>query len=197
MAQTDFVIVGLGNPGLAYNDTRHNAGFLIVDELARRWGCTLASEKWHARFCRLDRWGRGIALLEPLTFMNLSGKAVAEFVQFYKIEPKALVVIHDDIDMAPGRLKLVCGGGSGGHNGIKSISQSLGTGEFFRLKFGIGRPGKGEVHPQVPVESYVLSPFTSAEYADLLIRVPLIEEGLEFLAAANPTKSMNLLNGIK
>ncbi len=197
MAQTDFVIVGLGNPGQPYTDTRHNAGFLVVDELARRWGCTLATEKWHARFCRLDRWGRGIALLEPLTFMNLSGKAVAEFVRFYKIEPTSIVVIHDDIDMAPGRLKLVYGGGAGGHNGIKSISQSLGSGEYYRLKVGIGRPGKGDVHPQVPVESYVLSPFGATEYGDLLTRIPLIEEGLEFLTAANPAKSMNLLNGIK
>ena len=197
MAQSDFVIVGLGNPGRPYTDTRHNAGFLVVDELARRWGCSLDSEKWQARFCRLNRWGRGLIMLQPLTFMNLSGKAVAEFVRFYKIDPKALVVIHDDIDMAPGRLKLVHGGGAGGHNGIKSISQSLGVSDYFRLKIGIGRPGKGGVHPDMPVESYVLSPFSPAEHADLLALTPLIEEGLEHLAAENPAKSMNLLNSVK
>jgi peptidyl-tRNA hydrolase, PTH1 family len=197
MVHDDFLIVGLGNPGRQYINTRHNIGFIVVDELAMRWGTSLSAEKWQAWSCRLNRWDTPLTLIKPLTYMNLSGRAVQEYAHFFKISSERLVVIHDDIDMAPGRLKLVHGGGAGGHNGIKSIGQSLGTNDFYRLKIGIGRPGKGDVHPEVPVENYVLSKFNPEEYADLWARIDIVEEGLRYLVEENPAKAMNLVNAVK
>jgi len=197
MADTEYLVVGLGNPGQKYDDTRHNVGFIIVDELARRWGTELSLEKWQARSCRVSRWGSRLNLVKPMTFMNLSGRAVAEFVRFYKVEIENIVVIHDDLDMHPGRLKLVRGGGAGGHNGIRSMGQSLGSNNFYRLKVGIGRPGKGDVHPDFPVDKYVLSSMSSEELALVNERVDSIEAGLEFLVTEGPARAMSLLNSIK
>ncbi|WP_419176532.1 aminoacyl-tRNA hydrolase [Desulfosediminicola sp.] len=197
MADTEFLIVGLGNPGQKYADTRHNVGFVIIDELARRWGSELSLEKWNARSCRISRWGSRINLVKPMTFMNLSGKAVAEFVRFYKVPVENIVVIHDDLDMNPGRLKLVRGGGAGGHNGIRSMTESLGSNNFYRLKVGIGRPGKGDVHPDFPVDKYVLSSMSGEEVDLVNERVTSIEDGLQFLITEGPARAMSLINSIK
>lgn len=129
--------------------------------------------------------------------MNLSGKAVARYVDFYKVEPDRVLVIHDDLDMNPGRVKLVAGGGAGGHNGIRSLVEWLGTGNFLRLKLGIGRPGKLGVHPEIPVEKYVLAPFSPDEKKLLDERMDSIEKGLEYLVCDGLSKAMNLLNSIK
>jgi len=197
MADNEFLVVGLGNPGPKYSDTRHNVGFLVVDELARRWGETITSKKWEAQFCRLSRWGARLTLVKPLTFMNLSGKAVAEFVNFYRIPVENVVVIHDDLDMHPGRLKLVTGGGTGGHNGIRSIAQYLGNNGFHRLKIGIGRPGKNGVHPDFPVDQYVLSAMSRQEAELMDERISSIEEGLKYLVSDGPSRAMSLVNSIK
>ncbi|WP_136797733.1 aminoacyl-tRNA hydrolase [Desulfosediminicola ganghwensis] len=197
MADTEFLVVGLGNPGQKYADTRHNVGFVIIDELARRWGSELSLEKWNARSCRISRWGSRINLVKPMTFMNLSGKAVAEFVRFYKVPVENIVVIHDDLDMNPGRLKLVRGGGAGGHNGIRSMTESLGSNNFYRLKVGIGRPGKGDVHPDFPVDKYVLSSMSGEEVDLVNERVTFIEDGLQFLITEGPARAMSLINSIK
>jgi PTH1 family peptidyl-tRNA hydrolase len=197
MSDSDFLIVGLGNPGPQYQDTRHNVGFLAVDELSRRWGDSLASTKWDANFCRLSRWDVTLTLIKPLTFMNLSGRAVVEFVNFYKIPVTNIVVIHDDLDMHPGRLKLVRGGGAGGHNGIRSMTQSLGSNDFFRLKIGIGRPGKGEVHADFPVDKYVLSTLGGDELNLLYDRIDNIENGLRLFVEEGPARAMSLINSIK
>lgn len=197
MAQNDFLIVGLGNPGKKYQSTRHNVGFIVVDELARRWGVVLASTKWNAHWCRLSRWNTRLMLIEPMTYMNRSGQSVAEFVNFFKIPIGNIVVIHDDLDMPPGRLKLVSGGGAGGHNGIRSLSQSLGANDFYRLKIGIGRPGKNGVHPEIPVEDYVLSGLNAAEQEILAGHYGIIEQGLQKLIEENPAKAMNLINSVK
>lgn len=197
MASNDLLIVGLGNPGSKYEDTRHNVGFLVVDELVRRWGGSLDVEKWKARYCRLNRFGCRIVLAEPQTFMNRSGTSVAQIAGFFKIPLENIVVIHDDLDMHPGRLKLVKGGGAGGHNGIRSISQCLGGSGFYRLKVGIGRPGQGNVHPEVPVESYVLSSMSSDERNLLDQRIDVIDEGFEFFLEKGAARAMSHINSVK
>lgn len=114
MADRDYLIVGLGNPGNKYTGTRHNVGFVALDELATRWGDSFTTQKWEAFSCRITQWGARLTLIKPMTFMNLSGRAVAEFARFFQIPSENVIVIHDDLDMHPGRLKLVLGGGAGG-----------------------------------------------------------------------------------
>lgn len=197
MEKSDFMIAGLGNPGTQYCSTRHNVGFFIIDELARRWGTTLSSEKWHAQYVSLTVGQEKVHLLKPATFMNRSGMAVVQFFRFYKVYPDQLLIIHDDLDMAPGRIKLVLGGGTGGHNGIRSMVEALGTKEFYRLKIGIGRPGNGAIHPEFPVEKYVLSDFTEEQLAILQLRYDSLEDGIRLFLQGSPARAMNLLNGLK
>lgn len=129
------MIIGLGNPGASYRDTRHNIGFMVIDELARRLGLSLTEEKrWH---CLLGKFGGGW-LVKPSTFMNASGDAVAAVSHFYRVPPSELLVVYDDADLSLGRVRLRPGGSAAGHNGMKSIISRLGTGEIPRLKVGIG-----------------------------------------------------------
>ena len=197
MEKKDFIIVGLGNPGDQYCSTRHNAGFFIVDELARRWNTTISHEKWHAEYVSLLVDRVKVYLVKPVTFMNRSGTAVAHFFRFYKVYPDQLLVVHDDLDMAPGRIKLVKGGGAGGHNGIKSLVETLGTKEFYRLKIGIGRPGTGTIHAGFPVEKYVLSNFTDEDFNILQSRYDSVEDGIRIFLQGDPARAMNLLNSLK
>jgi PTH1 family peptidyl-tRNA hydrolase len=146
------LIVGLGNPGREYEDTRHNAGFWWVDRLAALKGFTLKPEKkFHGLAGRLPAGGRELWLLEPQTFMNASGRAVAAVAGFYKIAPEEILVVHDELDLSPGTVRLKKGGGHGGHNGLKDIVAHLGTPEFWRLRLGIGHPGSRDA-----VVNYVL-----------------------------------------
>jgi PTH1 family peptidyl-tRNA hydrolase len=136
------LIVGLGNPGPEYEATRHNAGFWWVNQAARQLGAHLAPDRaYHGLVARVNRPAGPIWLLQPMTFMNLSGKAVAPLARFFKIEPKEILVVHDELDLLPGQTKLKQGGGNGGHNGLKDIQAQLGTGDFWRLRLGIGHPG--------------------------------------------------------
>jgi peptidyl-tRNA hydrolase, PTH1 family len=136
------LIVGLGNPGREYEGTRHNAGFWWVDSFAQANQITFKSEsKFHGLAARSMLQGREIFLLKPQTFMNVSGRAVGALVQFYKIEPAQILVVHDELDLPPGSAKLKLGGGHGGHNGLKDIIAHLGTRDFWRLRLGIGHPG--------------------------------------------------------
>jgi len=197
MEKKDFIIAGLGNPGDQYRSTRHNVGFFIVDELARRWHSATFLEKWQALYVSLSVDDQKVHLIKPVTFMNRSGKAVVPFYRFFKVNPDQLLVVHDDLDMAPGRIKLVKGGGAGGHNGIKSLVESLGTKEFYRLKIGIGRPGNGVVHADFPVDKYVLSNVTDEDFTVLQSRYDSIEDGIHTFLQGNPAKAMNLLNSLK
>lgn len=197
MEKKEFIIAGLGNPGDQYRTTRHNVGFFVVDELARRWNSTISSEKWQAQYVSLSVGEEKVHLVKPITFMNRSGIAVANFLRFYKVSPGLLLVVHDDLDMAPGRIKLVKGGGTGGHNGIRSLVESLGTKDFYRLKIGIGRPGNGLIHPDIPVDKYVLSNFTDEDFNVLKSRYDTLEDGIRLFLQGNPAKAMNLLNGLK
>jgi len=161
----DLLVVGLGNPGREYARNRHNAGWMVVEELARRHGGT-----WKAKFSgqlaeiRLD--GHKLALLKPETYMNESGRSVAAATRFYKLEPDAVLVVHDEGDFDLGRLQARKGGGLAGHNGLRSIAQHLKTPEFMRLRIGVGRPGRGDPRP---LADYVLSDFTPDDDAPGLI----------------------------
>lgn len=141
------LFVGLGNPGPEYEATRHNAGFWWVDALARELKLHLSHDKaYHGLVARGNVQGRPVWLLEPQTYMNLSGKSVAALARFFKIQPQEILVVHDELDVAPGQAKLKLGGGHAGHNGLRDIHAQLGTGDYWRLRIGIGHPGvKSEV----------------------------------------------------
>ena len=141
------LLVGLGNPGPEYEATRHNAGFWFVDEAARKLGVTLQPERSYAgRAARVNRADGPLWLLEPMTYMNLSGKSVSALARFFKIAPDEILVVHDELDLMPGQAKLKLGGSSAGHNGLKDIEAQLGQAGFWRLRLGIGHPGvKAEV----------------------------------------------------
>jgi PTH1 family peptidyl-tRNA hydrolase len=161
----DLLVVGLGNPGREHERDRHNVGWMVVDELAGR-----LDGRWRAKFSgqlaevRLD--GLRLALLEPETFMNDSGRSVAAASRFFKVEPESMLVVHDDVDLEAGRLQARAGGGLAGHNGLRSLAQSLGTQDFLRLRIGVGRPGRGDPRS---VADYVLSPFELEEDVGALV----------------------------
>jgi len=139
------LFVGLGNPGTEYEATRHNAGFWWVDALSRELKAPLRDEKaYHGLVARANVHGQTVWLLEPQTFMNLSGRAVAALARFYKIKPDEILVVHDELDVVPGQAKLKFGGGHAGHNGLRDIHAQLGTGDYWRLRIGIGHPGVKE-----------------------------------------------------
>ena len=177
----DLLVAGLGNPGRGYERTRHNAGWLVLDELARRHGGA-----WRAKFSgslaqmRLD--GARLALLKPETYMNESGRSVAAAARFFKVAPGGLLVVHDDVDLEPGRLQARAGGGLAGHNGLRSLAQHLGSQDFLRLRIGVGRPGRGDPRP---VSDWVLSPFgAEADVEALVARTAdavesVVRDGLE------------------
>ena len=188
-----FLIVGLGNPGNEYSRTRHNAGFMLVNRLADKWRADWSLEKrFNARVARVDRNGRRVLLCEPQTFMNSSGESVAPLAAFFQISPARLLVVVDDADLPLGEIRLRPGGSSGGHHGLESVEQHLGTREFARLRIGIGRrAGEREIR------DYVLGRFSSTE-ADLADKV-LIAAGAnqaECWLTAGIQKAMNLFNGI-
>ena len=162
----DLLVVGLGNPGREYVRNRHNVGQMVVDELARRH-----DGAWKGKFSgqladvRID--GHKVALLKPETFMNDSGRSVKAAAQFYKLEPDAVLVVHDESDLEPGRLQARRGGGLAGHNGLRSVAQHLGTPDFLRLRIGVGRPGRGD---RRDLADYVLADFEPHEDAEALVR---------------------------
>lgn len=197
MVDNTFCIVGLGNPGKRYAATRHNVGFMFLDSLAGAQHPVFVSSKWECRILRIPLWGSRLFLVKPETFMNRSGRSVAGLTRYYDILPEHVCVIHDDIDMNLGRIKLVESGGSGGHNGIRSIIQALGTSDFPRIKIGIGRPGNGGVHPDMPVDRFVLSEFTSAEKMLMHARFAEIETGLRDLIAGDVSRAKGWLNSLK
>lgn len=141
------LFVGLGNPGTEYEATRHNAGFWWVNALARELKLSLVADRsYHGLLARGNVNGQTVWLLEPQTYMNLSGKSVGALARFFKIAPQDILVVHDELDVPPGQAKLKFGGGHGGHNGLRDIHAQLGTGDYWRLRLGIGHPGdKNEV----------------------------------------------------
>jgi len=161
----DLLVVGLGNPGREYARNRHNAGYLVVDELARRHGGSWR-QKFSGQLAEIRLDGHKVALLKPETFMNESGRAVSNAMRFFKLEPSEVLVVHDEGDFDLGRLELKVGGGLGGHNGLRSIAQHLKTQDFLRLRLGVGRPERGDPRP---LAAYVLSNFEPQDDAETLI----------------------------
>ncbi|SFB31693.1 peptidyl-tRNA hydrolase [Lentibacillus halodurans] len=155
-------VVGLGNPGRKYSKTRHNIGFMVIDELAGRHRWKLKKDKFKGRSTVETSDGEKVILLKPQTFMNLSGESVRPVMDFYQIAPENVLVIYDDLDLPAGKIRLRQKGGHGGHNGIRSIIDHLGTKEFKRLRIGIGRPAAA-----IPVVDYVLQSFSSEQQDDV------------------------------
>ncbi|HEV2695855.1 MAG TPA: aminoacyl-tRNA hydrolase [Verrucomicrobiae bacterium] len=186
-----FLIVGLGNPGAEYAKTRHNAGFLLVEKLAAMWKADWSNErKFTARMAKAERDGKRLLLCEPQTFMNLSGESVGALSDFYQLPPGRVMVAVDDADLPFGEIRLRPSGSSGGHHGLESIEQHLGTREFARLRIGIGR--KDSVRQ---IANYVLGKFEASEH-ELLEKVLSRAAGqVDCWLAEGLPKAMSLFNG--
>jgi len=186
------LIVGLGNPGAEYAQTRHNAGFLLVEKLAAQWKADWTNErKFKARMAKSDRQGKRVLLCEPQTFMNLSGETVGEVTGFYQLPLPQLIVAVDDADLPFGEIRLRPGGSSGGHHGLESIEQHLGSREFARLRIGIGRKDGAR-----QITNYVLGKFEPAEQELLEKILERAANQVECWLAAGLQKAMSQFNGV-
>ncbi|MGV8872322.1 MAG: aminoacyl-tRNA hydrolase [Rhodococcus sp. (in: high G+C Gram-positive bacteria)] len=181
------LIVGLGNPGPQYEKTRHNVGFMVADALAGRIGGAFSSHKKSNSDVVQARLGsRSVVIAKPRTFMNLSGQPVAALARFFSIDPANIVVVHDELDIDFGSLRLKLGGGEGGHNGLRSISQHLSTKDYLRVRVGVGRP-PGRMDPA----SFVLKPFSAPERKDLGVVVEEAADAAELLLSAGLEAAQN------
>ena len=179
------LIVGLGNPGTQYENTRHNIGFMAVDRIAQDHGFSPWRSRFQGQSCDGRLGDERVTLLKPQTFMNLSGQSVGEAMRYLKLEPADIIVLHDELDLAPGKLRLKQGGGHAGHNGLRSITQHIGA-EFHRVRLGIGHPGRKEL-----VAGFVLHAFAKADqdWLDDLMRG--ISDGAVALAAGDGARFQN------
>lgn len=173
----DLLVAGLGNPGHGYERTRHNVGWLVADELASRHGGSFRS-KFSGKLAEVRAGDRRLALLKPETYVNESGRSVGAAARFFKTPPEHVLVVHDDVDLAEGRLQARLGGGLAGHNGLRSIARTVGTNDFLRLRIGVGRPERGDPRP---VADFVLSPFPPEVDLDALLA--RAADAVEVLAA--------------
>jgi len=193
MAQDILMVVGLGNPGADYENTRHNAGALFVEALARTAGQTLRPEKkYHGLYARIQWQGLDLHLLNPTTFMNRSGLAIKALADFFKIQPHQILVAHDELDLPPGTAKLKKGGGHGGHNGLRDTIAHLGTNDFQRLRIGIGHPGDSR-----RVTGYVLGRLGKQETEELNAVIDEIMRVLPDAASGKLPAAMNRLHSFK
>jgi PTH1 family peptidyl-tRNA hydrolase len=182
------LIVGLGNPGAEYSDTRHNLGFRVTDELARRFEVAFRNHaKWKARTVKVQIGDEALLLAQPTTFMNLSGWSVRELASFHKVSPPDILIVVDDADLPLGRLRLRARGSAGGHNGLKSVIQELGSDEFARLRVGVGRQG-GEL------KNHVLGRFDPDERPQVEAAVKRAADAAEIFANENILAAMNKFN---
>ncbi|OBW47896.1 aminoacyl-tRNA hydrolase [Bacillus safensis] len=178
--------VGLGNPGKEYEKTRHNVGFMTIDELSKKWNIPLNQSKFHGQFGTGFVSGQKVLLVKPLTYMNLSGECVRPLMDYYDIPLEHLKVIYDDLDLPTGRIRLRTKGSAGGHNGIKSLIQHLGSPEFDRFRIGIGRPQNG-----MKVVDYVLGRFSEEEQPDI---ASAIQSSVEACEAALKKPFLEVMN---
>ncbi|WP_346355201.1 aminoacyl-tRNA hydrolase [Azotosporobacter soli] len=183
------IIVGLGNPGQEYSATKHNVGFMVLDELASRWNVTGWRKRSNAEVAEYRLGSEAVLLVKPQTYMNLSGTAVGELARWYKVAEEDIVVIFDDMDLPTGKLRLRMKGGSGGHRGIESLLQHLAKDSFLRLRMGIGRPPAGW-----QVVDYVLSRFTAEEQPLIAAAIERSAEAVEAIVKDGMNKAMNLFN---
>lgn len=192
MTDTPTLVAGLGNPGPKYAANRHNVGFMVADALARRVGAAFAAaRKARAEVCeaRLGVGGPRLILVKPLTFMNLSGDAVAPLAQYYGIDPENVIAVHDELDIPFGEIRIKRGGGEGGHNGLRSLSKSLGTKDYARVRFGVGRPpGRQDA------ADFVLKDFPKAERPEALLGIELAADAVEAIIEKGFVMAQNLFN---
>src|SRR3954470_3815388 len=185
----DLLVAGLGNPGREHTRNRHNVGWLVVDELARRHDGAWKG-KFHGKLAEIRIDGHKVALVKPETYMNDSGRSVRAAMQFFKLEPDTVLVVHDESDLELGRLQARKGGGLAGHNGLRSIAQHLGTPEFLRLRVGVGRPGRGD---QRKLADYVLANFEPHDDAERLVAAAA--DAVETLDADGLEAAQRAVNG--
>ncbi|HVU50663.1 MAG TPA: aminoacyl-tRNA hydrolase [Polyangia bacterium] len=184
-----FLVVGLGNPGRQYQGNRHNVGFRVVEQLAARAGVSSPREKYGAELYETVLGGERVILCKPMEFMNVSGQAVRQVAGFHKIPAARTIVVHDELDVPFGRLKLAAGGGAGGHNGVRSIIADLGTPDFARVRVGVDRPP-----PSWQGADYVLANFTGAEQKQLPELIDLAADAVEEIIARGLPAAMNKFN---
>ena len=189
-APVSWLIVGLGNPGGQYENTRHNAGFRVADELGERGNFPIRRLKFRALTGAAAIGGQGVLVMKPTTYMNLSGEAVGEAARFYKLSPDHVLVISDDVDLPLGKLRIRKGGSAGGHNGLKSIIQHLGTDRFPRLKVGVG----GKPHPDYDMADWVLGKLTGEDKKVMDEAVRRAADAIECLLRDGVDKAMNQYN---
>jgi len=189
-APVTWIVVGLGNPGDKYENTRHNAGFLVMDELARRGNFSIQKVKHKALTNTAVIGGQGVLVMKPTTYMNLSGEAVGDAARFYKIPADHVLVISDDTDLPVGKLRIRKNGSAGGHNGLKSIIQHLGTDQFPRLKVGVG----GKPHPDYDMADWVLGKLQGEDKKTMDAAVKRAADAIECLLKDGADKAMNKFN---
>ena len=185
-----WLIVGLGNPGEQYENTRHNVGFLVADELGERGSFPIQRLKFKALTNTAVISGQGALVMKPTTYMNLSGEAVGEAARFYKIPPSRVLVISDDVDLPLGKLRIRTGGSAGGHNGLKSVIQHLGADQFPRLKVGVG----GKPHPDYDMADWVLGKLQGEDKRVMDEAVKRAADAVECFLKDGPQKAMNRFN---
>ncbi len=185
-----WLIVGLGNPGDQYEGTRHNVGFLVADELGDRGNFPIQRLKFHALTNTAAIGDQGVLVVKPVTYMNLSGEAVGEAARFYKLPPDHVLVISDDVDLPLGRLRIRKGGSAGGHNGLKSVIQHLGTDQFPRLRVGVG----GKPHPDYDMADWVLSRLAGEDKKVMDEAVKRAADAVETILKDGIDKAMNRFN---
>lgn len=187
------LVVGLGNPGQEYARTRHNAGSWLVENLAKASGNSLKTSKFFGLHSQTNIAGQPVHLLIPTTFMNRSGQSIAALANFYKIEPEEILVVHDELDLPPGSLRLKQGGGHGGHNGLRDTISSLGNSkDFYRLRIGIGHPGHAS-----KVTGYVLSKASENDQISIDAALAEAERYLDKIISGNMSAAMNQLHAFK
>jgi peptidyl-tRNA hydrolase, PTH1 family len=190
MTAERWLVAGLGNPGPGYAGNRHNAGHLVADVLATRMGAAFRAGKFRAAVAEGRLAGQPVTLVKPLTFMNLSGGPVAALAGFYKLPAGQIVVIHDELDLPFGTIRLKRGGGDNGHNGLRAVTASLGTREYYRVRFGIGRP-PGRMDPAV----FVLRDFAKAEREELPLLLDRAADAVEALLGSGLAAAQNAFHG--
>jgi peptidyl-tRNA hydrolase, PTH1 family len=187
-----WLLIGLGNPGPKYSKNRHNIGFMVIDELARRSRAESFRGKFGGELTTGELGGERCVLLKPLEYMNVSGRSVQRTSAFYQIDPKDIVVIHDEIDLPMGTLRVKVGGGHAGHNGLRSIVQDLGSAEFTRVRCGVGRPAGSR-----PVADFVLDDFSRADEEEAKILIQEAADAVEEIVRKGALLTMNKVNARK
>ena len=187
----NWLIVGLGNPGKEYENTRHNCGFRALDLLAAKLGCKVDKGKFQGLYGQVNYGGRKLLLLKPLTYMNLSGRSVLQLSAYFHVPPQQIIVLFDDISLEPGRLRIRADGSAGGHNGIKSIISEIGSQDFPRVKIGVG----GKAHPDQDLADHVLSTFSASEEKALVSALERAADAALCIIDKGVPEAANRFNG--